>query len=74
MAKDKINTMDINDLITYSKATDIICRKYENSIKTYNGSINTQTREYEDYQKYNGIRLSILKEIEKRLENLELYD
>lgn len=71
MAKEKINTLSMTDLISFSKASEIICRKYENSIKTYDGSINTQAKEYVIYQKFNEIRLSILNEMEKRLNNLE---
>ena len=71
MAKEKISALSIADLISYVKAAETICIKYENSIRTYDGSINTQTKEYSVYQKFNDIRFSLLSEIEKRLSNLE---
>ena len=59
---------ELNDLI---KSSDIICKIYENSIKLYDGTINTNAVEYKDFNLLNEIRGKLLKEVEKRLKKLE---
>ena len=56
------------DLINLEKACALICRRYENNIKMYDGSIRQSGYEYEKYRKINNLHSNILNEIEKRLE------
>ena len=73
MEKVKISKINLTDLIGLEKIANILCRNYENSIKMYDGTINTNLKEYKIYTEYNNIRLQILNEMEKRLKNIE-YD
>lgn len=67
----KLTQMTINELIEAEKAASLICKKYENAIKMYDGSINVSTIEYKEFDKFNNIRISLLKEIEERLKQIE---
>jgi hypothetical protein len=73
MGKIKINEINLTDLIGLEKIANILCKNYENSIKMYDGTINTKVREYKIYTEYNNIRLQILNEMENRIKNIE-YD
>jgi hypothetical protein len=73
MERIKINEISLTDLIGLEKIANILCKNYENSIKMYDGTINTNVREYRIYTEYNNIRLQILNEMENRLKNIE-YD
>lgn len=73
MERIKINEISLTDLIGLEKITNILCKNYENSIKMYDGTINTNVREYRIYTEYNNIRLQILNEMKNRLKNIE-YD
>lgn len=71
MSKKKINTIELSELLNLEKACNIICKRYENIVKMYDGSINTKTREYSTYTYYNNIRLKIMDELEARLKEIE---
>ena len=68
--KDKLKSLSIIELINFEKAASLICRRYENNIKMYDGSIRQNGREYDRYKKINELHSSILNEIELRLDNL----
>lgn len=68
----KIENLSLRDLLDYEKAATIICRRYENSIKLYDGTIRQSGPEYLRFNKANLLHNSLLNEIEKRL--TILYD
>jgi len=70
MTKIDVTKVDLNELINLNKAVNIVCKNYENLIKMYDGSINTNIKEYGVYSYFNDIRLKILKELENRLQNV----
>ena len=72
MIKFKLSEIAVGDLIELEKAASLICKNYENSIKMYDGSINTTVIEYSEFNYFNNIRIMLIKEIEKRLRNIDL--
>lgn len=72
MKKIKLSEIAVGDLIELEKAASLICKNYENSIKMYDGSINTTVIEYSEFNYFNNIRIMLIKEIEKRLRNIDL--
>lgn len=71
MGKDKLSNCSIETLLAYEKSANVICRYYENAVKTYDGAINTTSSEYYKLQKINDIRLKIIKAIETKITDLE---
>lgn len=71
MEKIDITKVGLTDLIGLEKIANVVCKNYENLIKMYDGSVNTNIREYNDYIYYNNVRLQILKEMENRLKNIK---
>lgn len=67
-----IKEIILRDLLDLEKASSVICKNYENSLKRYDGSINTSVSEYNEFNKYNKIRNEIIKEIQKRLQEIEI--
>lgn len=59
--------MDLARLLEYEKASRIICRKYENSMKNYDGSIQ-EGADYRTFDKYNKIHEKVLTLIEEKLD------
>ena len=71
MKKSKIEDLSIEDLLTYEKATSVVCKKYENSCKTYDGSI-TNREEYDTFLFFNKIHERVISAMQKRIQdNLE---
>lgn len=70
MDKMDITKLSIADLYYYAQASKDICVRYENSVKVYDGSIKTEGDDFEKYNKFNGIYLKILAEIERRVSEL----
>jgi hypothetical protein len=68
--KEKISELSIFDLINYEKAISLICRRYENSVKLYDGTIRQNSIEYENFKKTNDLHNRIMLEIEKRVNGL----
>ena len=67
---DTVSSLSLRDLIDYEKAASLICRRYENNIKMYDGSIRQSGLEYENFKRLNDTHTKILNEIEKRVKNL----
>ena len=70
MAKINMSDLSIVELNAYEEAANKICLRYENSLRVYNGSIRTDTCDYNEYEKFNKIHLRLLKEMENRLGEL----
>ena len=66
----KLIHLSIQDLVNYEKAACIVCRKYENMIRDYNGMLNSYSHEYEKFEHMNMIHNQIINEIEERLNKL----
>ena len=49
----KIKELTIRELIDIDIATSLICKNYENGIKQYDGTINTNSKEYASFSFYN---------------------
>ena len=71
MEKIDITKVGLTDLIGLEKIANVVCKNYENLIKMYDGSVNTNIREYNEYIYYNNVRLQIFKEMENRLKNIK---
>ena len=66
----ELGKINICDLVAYEKVTRLVCMKYENSIKNYDGTLNQDSLDFSKFEKFNRLRNNILEEMEKRLVNL----
>lgn len=69
MNKD-LSKIKISDLVAYEKAARIVCVKYENSVKNYDGTLNQVGVDFSNFEKFNKLRNAIIEEMEKRLLHL----
>lgn len=67
MKKEESKKYTLSELLELEKAARIVCVRYENSTKNYDGSI-INNSEYELFKKYNNFRNMVLNEIEKILD------
>jgi uncharacterized protein YutE (UPF0331/DUF86 family) len=67
MKKDELKKYTLSELLEFEKAARVVCVRYENSTKNYDGSI-INNSEYELFKKYNNFRNMVLNEIEKILD------
>jgi hypothetical protein len=67
----KISELSNSELLDMEKLSVLICKKYENSSKMYDGTVNTKIPEYHEFNFYNKIHMDILNEIERRLKKLK---
>lgn len=65
--KPTLKSISLFDLLTLEKAASLICRRYENTIKMYDGSVNRNSYEYNSFKTYLDIHTNVLNEIEKRI-------
>lgn len=56
--------LTLKELIELEKASSIICQKYENASRVYDGSI-TNGPSYEKFKKYNDFHNNIVLQMEK---------
>ena len=70
-ANEKFSHLSLMELIYAEKAAKIICQRYENSIKNYDGSIAHNSVEYNKFKQFNNIHQEILDKIEEILLKLE---
>lgn len=68
MAKDKKEFWDypLSALLELEKASRIVCSKYENSTKNYDGTI-INNEEYSLFRKYNDFHNKIISLIEEKI-------
>ncbi len=62
-----LKKISINELIAYEQGARAVCSKYENSIRSYDGTIKFDSVNGQMFEKYNKIYLKILDELERRL-------
>jgi Txe/YoeB family toxin of Txe-Axe toxin-antitoxin module len=59
----------IEELVYAEKAVFSICKKYENSVKNYDGSISQDGKEYQKYKFFNDIHHKIINKMEELILN-----
>lgn len=71
MKESNNSVKELEDLLVYEKASRIVCMKYENSCKSYDGTI-TNGNEYKQFQIYNGIHEKVITKIQKILNEADI--
>ena len=71
LTEDKFSQLSLMELIYAEKAAKIICQRYENSIKNYDGSIAHNSVEYNKFKQFNNLHQEILDKIEETLLKLK---
>ena len=71
VTEDKFSQLSLMELLYAEKAAKIICQRYENSIKNYDGSIAHNSVEYNKFKQFNNLHQEILDKIEETLLKLK---
>jgi hypothetical protein len=71
VTEDKFSQLSLMELVYAEKAAKIICQRYENSIKNYDGSIARNSVEYNKFKQFNNLHQEILDKIEETLSRLK---
>jgi hypothetical protein len=67
LSKPTLKSISLFDLLTLEKASGLICKRYENTVKMYDGAINAKGGEYARFKTYLDIHTNVLNEIAKRI-------
>lgn len=67
----KFSQLSLMELVYAEKAAKIICQRYENSIKNYDGSIARNSVEYNKFKQFNNLHQELLDKIEETLSRLQ---
>ena len=67
LSKPTLKSISLFDLLTLEKASGLICKRYENTVKMYDGTINAKGGEYARFKTYLDIHTNVLNEIENRI-------
>lgn len=65
--KPTLKSISLFDLLTLEKASGLICKRYENTVKMYDGTINAKGGEYVRFKTFLDIHTNVLNEIENRI-------
>lgn len=68
--KKTIDGLSIEELVHLEKIARIVCTKYENITKRYDGTINTSQPKYDAFKKYNDIHNTIIEKMELLLNKM----
>lgn len=71
VTEDKFSQISLMELVYAEKAAKIICQRYENSIKNYDGSIARNSVEYNKFKQFNNLHQELLDKIEETLLRLK---
>jgi len=71
VTEEKFSQLSLMELVYAEKAAKIICQRYENSIKNYDGSIARNSVEYNKFKKFNNLHQELLDKIEETLSRLK---
>lgn len=71
VTEDKLPQLSLMELVYAEKAAKIICQRYENSIKNYDGSIARNSVEYNKFKQFNNLHQELLDKIEETLSRLK---
>ena len=61
------DSLTLQDLCYVEKAINVVCKKYENTIRNYDGSISTNTKEYERFKSINTLHSRVINKMENEL-------
>ena len=68
--KVNLNSLSIQELIYIEQATRIVCQKYENTVKNYDGSFKQNEGDYNNFKKFNTLRNKVISKLEEKLEEI----
>lgn len=68
---EKFSQLTLMEMVYAEKAAKIICQRYENSIKNYDGSIARNSVGYNKFKQFNNLHQEILDKIEETLLKLK---
>ena len=68
---EKFSQLSLMELVYAEKAAKIICQRYENSIKNYDGSIARNSAGYDKFKQFNNLHQELLDKIEETLLRLK---
>lgn len=68
--KVNLNSLSIQELIYVEQATKIVCQKYENTVKNYDGSFRQNGDDYNNFKKFNTLRNKVITKLEEKLTEL----
>lgn len=71
VTEEKFSQLSLMELVYAEKAAKIICQRYENSIKNYDGSIARNSVGYNKFKQFNNLHQEILDKIEETLSRLK---
>lgn len=71
VTEDKFSQLSLMELVYAEKAAKVICQRYENSIKNYDGSIAHNSVEYNKFKQFNNLHQKLLDKIEETLLRLK---
>ena len=71
ITEEKFPQLSLMELVYAEKAAKIICQRYENSIKNYDGSIVRNSVEYNKFKQFNNLHQELLDKIEETLSRLK---
>ena len=71
ITEEKFPQLSLMELVYAEKAAKIICQRYENSIKNYDGSIARNSVEYNKFKQFNNLHQKLLDKIEETLSRLK---
>ena len=64
--KVNLNSLSIQELIYIEQATRIVCQKYENTVKNYDGSFKQNGGDYNNFKKFNTLRNKVISKLEEK--------
>ncbi len=65
-----LNFLSIKELVYIEQATKIVCQKYENTVKNYDGSFKQNGDDYNNFKKFNTLRNKVISKLEEKLEEI----
>lgn len=65
-----LNFLSIKELVYIEQATKIVCQKYENTVKNYDGSFKQNGDDYNNFKKFNTLRNKVISKLEEKLARL----
>ena len=68
--KVNLNSLSIQELIYIEQATRIVCQKYENTVKNYDGSFKQNGDDCNNFKKFNTLRNKVISKLEEKLEEI----
>ena len=66
-SNDELNNLNMHDLYYIEKAINVVCKKYENILRNYDGSISTNSKEYEKFKSIYTLHSRVINKMESEL-------